>query len=685
MINRRSVLLGLAGTCLVSLLAPYNDLAVNNTYLIGNYMPLAVLVFFATIILLINAPLLRRRSRHALTAADLSVAVAMMLVACAVPASGLMRYLPTSLVNIWHHADTNSDLRSYLNGLHLPNWMFPAFTAPDVTARAADAVVTDFRGRVPIDQTSIAARFAVVPWRAWLGALATWGIFLGALYGSILCLAAIVRRQWVENERLSFPLATVYLALIAPPARGNGFNALFRSRGFWIAFAAVFLAHATGALAQYFPRHVPEIPLRFSLATLLTHDPWRYMSAEVSTQTIYFAVIGIMFFTPAQVSFSLWFFYLALQAARMIVGPRGVEISDAMLSDQLVGGAMAFALMLIFVGRRHWMMVLRQMLRRRCAEDHPDDPEHLGRIARVFLICLLVMITWLILAGMTLAGAVVLVLVMLTVYMLVARIVAETGLLFAQLDVSPLRPWVYAMNDLPVSLHSTPRTYFWTAFFRGTFTRDVRETLSVYATHAQRIVDQASGEDASSHRRLRGLLPVLALALAVAYVTSSISMLYVEYSFATTLDRSQVSPLNSPWAADTVPRTLILDSARQMSPPGNGPIEIHNRLGHFGFGIVLVGVLSVLRLRFMSFPFHPVGFLMAPSYVICEIWFSVMIGWLIKLLLLRFGGASAYRGAREVFIGLVFGEAGAAAFWLIISLLLHAMGIVYHPIRLFPA
>jgi hypothetical protein len=148
-VNRRSVLLGLCGTLFVCALTPYNDLAINNTYLVGNYVPLAVVIFFGLIVLLINAPLHRRGSRYAFSSGELSVSLGMMLVACAVPGSGLMRYLPTSLVNIWHHGAASSDLRSFLQGLDLPDWMFPKFASRDVLARSADPIVTNFRGRVP--------------------------------------------------------------------------------------------------------------------------------------------------------------------------------------------------------------------------------------------------------------------------------------------------------------------------------------------------------------------------------------------------------------------------------------------------------------------------------------------------------------------------------------------------------
>jgi hypothetical protein len=93
----------------------------------------------------------------------------------------------------------------------------------------------------------------------------------------------------------------------------------------------------------------------------------------------------------------------------------------------------------------------------------------------------------------------------------------------------------------------------------------------------------------------------------------------------------------------------------------------------------------MLRLRYESWPLHPVGFLLCSSYVMQTIWLSVFIGWLAKVLVLRFGGMDLFRAARTFFLGLVIGEAAAAGFWLIVSLVRVAMGLDYHAIRLFPA
>src|SRR5207244_2335498 len=106
----------------------------------------------------------------------------------------------------------------------------------------------------------------------------------------------------------------------------------------------------------------------------------------------------------------------------------------------------------------------------------------------------------------------------------------------------------------------------------------------------------------------------------------------------------------------------------------NGVLEeSHNRFGHFMLGLVITAALSAARLRFAWWPLHPVGFLMVSSYVMQQIWVSVLLGWLIKVLVVRFGGMQLFRAARPLFIGLVIGEAGAAGFWLVVSLARVAM------------
>src|SRR5690606_26345436 len=109
---------------------------------------------------------------------------------------------------------------------------------------------------------------------AWITPALAWGIFIAAMFIGVMCLMVLVRRQWVENERLTFPLAGVYLSLIEAPERGNAFNALFRSRGFWIACVVVFAIHSINAMNLYDSRHWPQVPVTYDFRSMLSEAPW---------------------------------------------------------------------------------------------------------------------------------------------------------------------------------------------------------------------------------------------------------------------------------------------------------------------------------------------------------------------------------------------------------------------------
>jgi hypothetical protein len=61
-----------------------------------------------------------------------------------------------------------------------------------------------------------------------------------------------------------------------------------------------------------------------------------------------------------------------------------------------------------------------------------------------------------------------------------------------------------------------------------------------------------------------------------------------------------------------------------------------------------------------------------------------MAGWLLKILLVRFGGARLYRLARPLFMGLIIGEVLAAIFWAIVPGWLALCGLPYVQVQVTP-
>lgn len=699
LVTPRSLLLGLVGVIFICGLTPYNDYVVSNTFVVGNFLPVGLLLFFLVFVFLVNGPLSKWFPRLALSGGELAVAMGMVLVSCSLPSSGLMRYLPTLLVNITYQGGLQASYGHLLDQMHLPAWMFPAVHGSDAFSRGHEQVITGYVGRIATAPDTFLAHWRAVPWAAWLAPAISWGIFLAGLYGAVICLAVIVRRQWVENERLPFPLVTVYASLIEPPEPGRALNRLFRSRSFWIATGSVFFLHAVNALHVYLPKNVPEIPLSYNLSNVFANEPWSNLAWFIKISTIYFCVVGIAYFIQTSVAFSLWFFVLLVQGANLLLSQYQTQITPGMQTDQMFGGVLAFTIMALWIGRAQWALVLRHMLARRRPGDAQDIYLPYALAGWGLLVACGVMVAWLMMAGMTVAGAFVLVGMLLMLMMVIAKIVAETGLPFAQLtSLSTSRPWQLLSSMAPGMARTTDRNFFLTSLIGTSLAYDLRETSSVYVTHALRLVghgatgggnasqintgDASIGGTGTGGRRRWGVIVALALAMLVGYGVSGASTLFCEYRYASTLSQYPTTPLNpfATWAA----QGLVLDRSVNYAAPAPALNEQHSHAEHLLLGAGITAALAILRLRFAAWPLHPVGYLLVYSYPMSSIWFSLMIGWLAKMLTLRLGGLRGFNAARPLFLGLIIGEAAAAAFWLVISLGLNAMGLPYNAIRLLP-
>jgi hypothetical protein len=117
---------------------------------------------------------------------------------------------------------------------------------------------------------------------------------------------------------------------------------------------------------------------------------------------------------------------------------------------------------------------------------------------------------------------------------------------------------------------------------------------------------------------------------------------------------------------------------------GKFPAPTYNPWLHMGIGTGITAFLQVMSLRFSSWPFMPVGYLFNGTPYANDAWFSLMLGWLAKVLIVRFGGARLYQRAKPFFIGLIFGEALVSGFWLVINLLLAANGKNFENVQFLP-
>jgi hypothetical protein len=674
-VTLRCVLLGLLGVVIICGLTPFNDYAMNNSTFVGFNLPVGLMTLTLAFIVLVNGPLSRFAPRHAFSGGELAVAFSMALVSCAFPSAGLMRFFPGALIGPYRLAMSRSDLRPVLEAVRLPEWILPTFSDDSFIGRANDPLITGFYERwIGFEGPP--------PYLAWLTPALTWGVLFVAMFGTLLFLLVIVRRQWMENERLSFPLAQIQLSLIAPPARGRWLNATLHQRGFWISLLAVLIVWMWNGVAVYWPKYVPTIPMGFNLVSLMTDAPLNFTDEWFQKASIYLTAVGVTFFLPSHVSFSLWFFYVLYQVYRMAMGSATGDVGVQGALDEHLGAVVAFALATIWIGRNHWRLVIAQALR----GARPGEPRgtylSYPTAAWGLLVCVIVMAGWLVLAGASVIGAAVVVILLLMLFMVITRVIAETGLLYGQLLVPLYKPFQWLTHyDWPKAV--SLETFYLGGMLNATF-YDFREPMPVYASHAMKLNDQLSLTDSDETRRRstgRKIIGALALAMLVGYGVSFASMLWTEYRFNQTLDDSPVMPLNA-WGTSGAASTYLVTPAANHHT-GRSNIT-HNPIGHAAGGFAIATILQIMRLRFAWWPLHPVGFLMLPTTPIDMLWFSICLGWLCKTFVLRLGGARVYQRAMPWFLGIIMGECLAAGAWITISIILAAAGIPYRSIQIMP-
>jgi len=66
-----------------------------------------------------------------------------------------------------------------------------------------------------------------------------------------------------------------------------------------------------------------------------------------------------------------------------------------------------------------------------------------------------------------------------------------------------------------------------------------------------------------------------------------------------------------------------------------------------------------LQRLFFWWPLHPIGFPLAQTLPIRCTWLSILIAWVVKWTVLRYGGAGMYRRSVPFFFGLILGHFAA--------------------------
>lgn len=642
----RVVLISLFLAAFFGYIIPLIDLGLANTFLGAAHFPPGSVAVLLVLVLAAN-PLMRLSSEHLkFSRNEILTVYITTLFSCLVPGHGSENFFLSNLIGSFYYADAANKWMLFLTQYVKP-WLTPALTAAGYNRGVVEGWYIGTKG--------------VVPWAAWIWPLAAWGSVIMASYVMLGCLSVMLRAQWAEREALAFPLLRVPMELtegIDEPGQ-RGLPAFFRNPLVWVGMGFAFSVQFANGLNVYFS-DFPKIPLEIPTGPMFTEAPWNQMGW--TPMKVYMIVIGITFLLTSEVSFSLWFFYWFMKFQLIFaytIGYAPAAMGD--LVGHVVGGVkpfngyqqigcyLGYVGIVLWTGREH----LKHIVKRSFGRTPYTDAEHSEPLSYPaafwgFVGAFIFIVGWMCAAGVRVDVAIYMWAMYLVIAIALTRVIAEGGLLFVQQGWVPLSCIAQITGSGP-GTWLPPSTIVPATFVQSALMTDMRGFLMPSFVQSFKL----------AHDRGIKARPLFALIFAVIIIAFTISIFQdvrMGYQRGGLTLESWYSIGGARKPADNASRLI----------PGVPHVNPYNVFWVFLGGALTYGMM-LARSRYLWFPFHPIGYLMCLTYPMNQLWFSIFIGWLFKVLITRFGGSDSYRKVVPLFLGLALGDVIAMLFWLCID------------------
>ncbi len=567
-------------------------------------------IFFLFFLNLINMGLKRVMPRAVLNKSDLLLIYAMVCMGSTVSGHGFMQLLIAIMTYVHWFASPENDWANLIWG-HLPPWM---------TVTDKEVLASHYKGE--------SSFYLESNLQAWTIPILAWSAFIFSLILVMLMINVIMRRQWVESEKLTYPIIQLPLRMIDNPA------GLFGCRLLWIGFAIAGGLDILNELHHIYPI-IPGINLKLhDLSGYFTGHPWSGIGWFPIS--LYPFVIGLGFLIPLDLLFSCWFFHLLWKVQRIVIfgfslSTRGGSYAGYQsMIEQSTGGYLSLCLIALWVSRRHIYTVLKVSL---SLEQLDQSREPISHRTALFWLSLgfLFLVGFSVAAGMSVWLAVVFFVIYTMISVAVTRMRVEMG--------TPVHDIHYGGPDLLIPpTVGTRQLGARNLTILGMYSWFNRTRYSDAMPHQLEGFKMAERTNTNN----RWLLFVILLAIFVSIFATFWAFLHSSY---------QMGMLNSHmiWPGREGMERLQKWLTQPLAPSASTPISIST-------GMISTLLLALMRMRFLWWPFHPAGYAVSNSWGMSISWFPLFIAWVIKGLILRHGGLKQYRKLVPFFMGLMLGE-----------------------------
>ena len=620
----RAIGVGFTLVAFMSIAIPWGDMIIKGSQMgVWNTNPGSIFLFFVLVAIL-NACIGLLRRSWALDSGELAVVYIMLLVANTLPARGFAAYVPAVATGAFYYATPENNWKEQV-WPYLPDW---------ATVQDESAVRQYYEG---------AELGMGVPWDAWAIPLVCWLLFGLSMYLVMISLSVILRRQWVERERLVYPMMQLPQHMLREDEAGH--KPFFRSWAMWLGFLLPCIIVNANALHSYY-EFFPGISTNFGNVAL-------FRNSITLGFGLSFTMLGFSYLINRNIAAGLIFFYLLnvceqgyfrMVGIKIDAGPVGAfgHYAQPIIIYQAMGAMIVLVLAGLWNARSHLSDVLRKAFVGDRSIDDSDEMMSYRSAVGAVVFGSLIMTLWLWVAGLPIWIVLFLLFACFALFLTITRVVVEGG-------VAVMFPPITGPDFTSAALGTTAlgakgaaaltTTYVW-----GT---DVLVLLMTSCSNGLKLAD----EFVRGKRRLFwAIMGTVVLSIGIA--------LWIRLEVAYQHGAINLNAFYANNAAQYPYQFMDIVVSYPQGPHWDGWIQV-------GVGAAIMAALEFMHYRFLWWPFHPLGFPISAAFG--GMWFSVLIAYLLKGAVLKYGGPNLYRTTVPFFLGMILGEIVPAGFWLIID------------------
>lgn len=556
-----------------------------------------------------NFTLFRRLS---LTQSDLAALWAMLAVATGIAcewaeAPGLSGFLA------WF--DNPSNRYSELILPYVPSWMVHDYK---------DALRAFFGGHQPYDLYRLDHLLAwLVPFLGWSGLIITL-VFL------MLCLLLLLAPRWLEQERLSYPIATVPIHL----SHDGWASKLLPNWRFWFGFVIVVIYDTVYGLVFWWRGQISQAWKGLDISQLIISRPWNVIGWTPIPLLPF--MMALSYFIPADMAFSGVFFFWFRKFQQIIAAALGHDVVPLWggmagaarvpyLTEQSVGAMVALFCLYMWHTRSYLLGGVGTNLQ-------SDNWRPILRFGLVGLVVGLIALFAFVVAMRGSTGFLMLyLLIFIAISTAISKIRAQIG--------PPIHEFAFmGANRWFIDLLGAERLG----------ERNITIMGFLYFTHriwrSHPMPQMADGFKVVHEAKALDMRFVTAMLLAIFWGTMAM--------YWARLQAGYIWGSGEPWGY----AGWIMEW-RNMKEP-------NYIAAAFGVGGVLFTLSLVwLHNRFPFLPIHPAAYALAMNFGIDYCWFPMLIAGLAKTAIVRYGGQRAYHALVPFALGIITGEFIAGSVW----------------------